>query len=60
MALYDMAVAHAQSHDLLFVLYGGGDQCRRLALDSGWYWIPEQRDVARQKPAVSEQRVVAI
>lgn len=59
MALYDMAVAHAGTHDILFVLYGGGDQCRQLAFNNGWYWIAEQRDVAKQKSA-DEARTVAL
>lgn len=46
---YEIAVRHAAGNTPLFVVYGGGQSTRRLCLDNGWLWVPENSHVQTGK-----------
>lgn len=46
---WERAVAHADTDNILFMVYGGGKAIKQLCQQRGWLWIMEQRDVVRQK-----------
>lgn len=41
---YELAIAHAETQDILFLVYGGGKKVKDVCCDRGWYWTPEQQD----------------
>jgi len=41
---YALARRHADTDEILFTVYGGGQQVKALARDRGWLHIPEQQD----------------
>lgn len=44
---YEIAVKHAGSSSILFVVYGGGKAVKKACLERGWMWIPEVMDSKR-------------
>lgn len=50
---YMMAVEHAGSSRIVFVVYGGGKKVREACLANGWTWYPE--DVDAQKDRANAQ-----
>ena len=43
------AVRHTGSEDILFAVYGGGQEIRSLCARHRWIWIPETMDVRKNK-----------
>jgi len=46
-AEYELACNHAETDDILFLLYGGGKACQALAQEREWVWVPEHMNVKR-------------
>ena len=46
-AEYEIAVKHAGTTEILFVVYGGGKKVRRLVEERGWVSLPEHIEVVR-------------
>lgn len=47
-----MAVKHADTEDVLFAVFGGGQRVKKMCGDRGWEWCPEHRDVVKKAVAV--------
>ena len=46
---FELACQRAETNDLLFVVYGGGQEVKKTAQDYGWTWFAEQSDVVRER-----------
>jgi hypothetical protein len=44
---YDVATEHAETEDILFVVFGGGKKVRGLVEERGWVSVPEHIEVVR-------------
>lgn len=44
---WERAVAHAGTERIVFLVYGGGKEVKKLCQARGWLWAIEQRDAAR-------------
>jgi len=44
---WELACTWAETSDILFIVYGGGKDVRRLCMKRGWIWVSEQMDVAQ-------------
>ena len=42
---YELACQWAGKDDILFLLYGGGKECKALAQSRGWVWVSEHMDI---------------
>jgi uncharacterized protein YbdZ (MbtH family) len=44
---WQVAQDRAGTDDILFVVYGGGQEVRNLAAERGWHFIPERLEVVK-------------
>jgi len=55
LAEFDLACQHAETDEVLFLVYGGGQQVKELAKARGWLWYPEHMDKAKHRGIADEQ-----
>lgn len=55
----EMKVArhHAETDEILFMVYGGGEMVRGWSMDHGLYWVPENSDITKGKYSPDGQKI---
>jgi hypothetical protein len=52
---FDLACKHAQTREITFVVYGGGQLVKTEARKQGWLWFPEESDRRQGRAIANEQ-----
>lgn len=50
-----VALSHAETDSILFLVYGGGKRVEELAKARGWAWVPERNDARRKSQPSSDE-----
>lgn len=46
---YDLACEHAESSEILFMVYSGGRKIQQMCEENGWVWVPDINDISMNK-----------